>query len=233
MDIKTALQAALPQETRLCALAIEFAEHLEELGALWFRINHSWMVTGRYRINRKTHQPHQWHENFWMEGEDANFVRKTLNRFLETNRMDVLSEVYDDQAQPSVDRVTPVLAKLQVEIYKTLKYDGSYNSVEAVAFWESSKLPRRWKSNPMELRCATLFLKRYHADVGTEERKAVLKRVVGRSRTTDTVTANTLRKIYKALGGNVADLEFWDEYLSKSHAECQQRHEAWKNEQGS
>jgi hypothetical protein len=239
MDIKSALKTAMPQETRLLdrgpdslyARVIEFAEHLEELGALWLRIERSWMVIGRYRKNRTTGQPHQWYENFFMQGEDPNQVRKALNRFLETNRLDALSPIYDDQAQPPVNRVTPVLARLQHEIYKKLEYDGSYNSVEAVGGYINLRLPRRFQSKPMELRCAALFLKRYDESTGAEKRKVVIRKVVGRLSSTDTISANILRKSYTALGGNAGELEFWDEHLAKYHAEQKKNREAWAREQ--
>ncbi len=239
MDLKSALKAAMPEETRqqdrgprpLYARVTEFAEHLEELGALWLRMTRSWMVTGRYRKNRTTGQLRQWHENFWMQGEYPNEIRKALNRFLETNRPDVLSAVYDNQAQPPVDRITPVLAKLQAEIYHHLEYDGSYNGVEAVGSYINPKLPRRWSSKSMELRCAALFLKRYDKGTCAEKRRMVVKKVVGRLRSTDTAKADTLRKVYQALGGDYRELEFWDEYLAKYHAEQEKRRQEWSQEQ--
>lgn len=239
MDIKSALKAALPQEIRaldrgpgsLHARIVEFAEHLEELGALWLLINHSSMVTGHYRKNQATGQLHQWHENFRMQGEDPNQVRKALNRFLETNRPDTLAAVYDDLAKPPVDRVTPVLARLQAEIYQSLDIYGSYTGVDAVGYYRNPKLPQRWTSKPMHLRCAVLFLKRYDESTDAEKRKAVLKRVVARLHSTDTVSANNLRKTHQALGGDSGELEFSDERQAKYRAERNKEREAWLREQ--
>lgn len=239
MDFKSALKTALPQATQkhtlkdnpLRARVVEMTQHLEDLGGLWFRVEHAWLVTGRYNINRATSRPHQWYENFFIGGEGVNEIRKALNRYLETERLDVLSAVYNDQAVPKVDRVTPVLTELQRRIYSRLEIDGSYDSIEATGTYKSPRLPKRYFSNPIELRCQSLFLKRYDKSTDAEKRKHWLKKVASRLYSTDTARANTIRQTYQALGGNAADLEFWDERLAKRRARLDEERKAWKAEE--